>query len=76
MQTKIFEKRNITLPRGGGVLEVQMSEALEAIIRGHFDLQKDQSVNDDHVRMFIWAAVNNAVEKVEHEVENVAGNFI
>lgn len=72
MQVTLNEKRNIALPRGG-VLEVQMSDALSDKIKKHFGLTQEQTINDDHIRMFIWGAVNNAVEKVEHGVENVAG---
>ena len=72
MQDTLSETRNIALPRGG-VLEVKMSEALYGRIRNHFGLSFEQKVNDDHIRMFIWGAVNNAVEKAERGVKDAAG---
>ena len=61
-----MEVRNIKLPVGG-TLEIEMSEAFIDRIKKQFGLMDDERVTDDMVRMFVWGAVNTAVNKVEAE---------
>jgi hypothetical protein len=76
MEATIFnEIRNIKTPKGE-VLEVQMTGAFATAVRKHFNLSPDQRVEDDHVRMFVWGALNAALEKEEKKVdegERIAG---
>lgn len=60
-----FEVRTIELP--GGRLEVTMTEEFIEQLRKRFMLDPNQPVEDDHIRMFIWGAVNAAVKKVEKQ---------
>jgi hypothetical protein len=69
--TKVAEKRCITLPQGG-TLEVEMTSEFIAELRKHYQLSSDQAVDDDHVRMYVWGALNNAVDKAEREVKQDA----
>jgi len=66
------EKRRINLPKGG-LLEVQLTPEMLGRIRTHFGLLPGDVIHDDHVRMFVWNAVNNAVDKAEREVSNGSG---
>ena len=63
------ETRHITLPKGG-VLEIQMTQELLDRIKYQFGVDSTRSITDDHVRMFIWGTVNNAVDKAEQEAYN------
>ena len=68
METTIFnEVRNIKTPKGD-VLEVQMTAAFTNALRKHFNLSSDDRVEDDHVRMFVWGALNTALEKEERKI--------
>lgn len=58
------EIRFIKLPKGE-TLEVSMSQEFIDRLRLHYGLSPDQKVEDDHVRMYVWGAVNTAVEKAE-----------
>lgn len=58
------EVRHITLPKGG-TLEVAMTPEFVSVVRKHFNLGAYDIVEDDHVRMFIWGSVKNAVDKVD-----------
>jgi hypothetical protein len=73
MQGQFTEIRHISLPKGG-ILEVQLSPEMFGRIREHFGLFPGDVVDDDHVRMFFWNAVNNAVDKVEREVNDGRGS--
>lgn len=75
MENQFTEKRFINLPKGG-TLEVQMSPEIYGRIRNHFGMLYNDEVSDDHVRMFFWSAVNNAVDKVEREVSDGRGSEI
>jgi len=57
-------KKNIPLPRGGE-LEVEASPRFLEIVKQHFGLPTVLEVNDEHVRMYIWGAFKNAVDKAE-----------
>lgn len=72
MEQTFFEKRCIALPKGG-TLEVQMSPEISGRIKAHFGLPVHEAIHDDHIRMFFWSAVNTAVDKAEHEVNNERG---
>ena len=66
-EQQFIETRQISLPRGG-VLEVQMTQVMINKIRQHFSLGPAQYLEDDHVRMFFWGTVNDAVSKAEQGV--------
>ena len=57
-------KKNIALPKGG-TLEVDITPQFLEVVRKHFELSATSSVNDDHIRMYIWGAFKNAFEKAE-----------
>jgi hypothetical protein len=71
---KCMETRSIKLPVGG-TLEVEMSEAFIDRIKKQFGLMDDERVTDDMVRMFVWGAVNTAVNKVESNSEGTRSTF-
>lgn len=56
----------IDLPNGR-TLEVEMVPEFLKKIRFHFDLKDNETVTDDHIRMFIWGAFNTALEKSQLE---------
>jgi hypothetical protein len=60
-------KRNIPLPKGG-TLEVDITPQFLEVLRKHFNLSSTTGVNDDHIRMYVWGAFKNAIEKAEREV--------
>jgi len=64
--TDIIETRKIQTP--DGVLEVQMTQQFIDRAKQHFGLLASQSLEDDHVRMYVWGAVNTAVDKAEWEM--------
>lgn len=55
--------RVIDLPKGG-TLTVQLTQELMDQIRSTFNLG-NEPLSDDSIRMFLWGAVNNAIEKAE-----------
>jgi hypothetical protein len=57
-------KKYISLPKGG-ILEVDASPKFLEIVRKQFNLNAQQRVSDDHIRMYIWGAFNNAMDKAE-----------
>jgi hypothetical protein len=59
-----MEKLNIDLPAGGN-LEVHVTPDFITKIQLHFDLISPNEVTDDHIRMFIYGSVKNAVDKAE-----------
>ena len=66
-KSEIVEVRKITLPQGG-ILEVEMTQAFIDKLKQHYGLFGDQQLDDDHVRMYVWGAVNTAVNKAEREI--------
>lgn len=60
---ELNETRSISLP-SGGVLEVRMSPQFLSIVRKHFGIEE---VTDDHIRMFLWGAVDGAITKEERQ---------
>lgn len=63
-ETEFTEKKNILLPKGG-VLEVDVTQKFLDVVRAHFGVPADQTVSDDHVRMYVWGAFKNAIDKAE-----------
>ncbi len=59
-----MEKINVSLPQGGD-LEVHITPDFIAKIKEHFNLDSTESVSHDHIRMFIYGSVKNAVDKAE-----------
>jgi hypothetical protein len=57
-------KKTIKLPRGG-MLEVDVTPQFLQIVCDHFGLKEKSDVEDDHLRMYIWGAFKNAVDKAE-----------
>lgn len=55
---------NIVLPKGGS-LEVNVTEKFLEVVRMHFELPPNGNVSEDHVRMYIYGAFKNAVDKAE-----------
>lgn len=62
------EKRSIKLPKGE-VLEVELTEAFLERVRLQFNLSQTQKVEDDHIRMFFFGAVKNAIDAAEQEIK-------
>jgi len=65
-------KKNITLPRGG-ILEVDVTPQFLEIVQKHFQLSNLSSVDDEHIRMYIWGAFKNAIDKAEKMDDVYAG---
>ena len=59
-----MEKLNVDLPQGGN-LEVHVTPEFLSKIQVHFNLDSIDSVSHDHIRMFIYGSVKNAIDKVE-----------
>jgi hypothetical protein len=59
-------KKYIQLPKGG-TLEVEATPQFLSVVRAHFSIPEYQSVEDDHIRMYIWGAFKNAVDKAVKE---------
>jgi hypothetical protein len=64
--TTSFTKKNIALPKGE-VLQVDMSDRFFDVVKEHFALSSIDEVNDDHIRMYVWGALKNAIDKAEKE---------
>jgi hypothetical protein len=58
------ETRSIELPQGG-TLEITMGDKFNLVLRKHFNLSSDAKIEDDHIRMFLFGAVKNALDKAE-----------
>ena len=65
METEII-KNNIPLPKGGN-LEVDIKPKFLQVLREHFGLNSTDEVGNDHIRMYVWGAFKNAIEKLEKE---------
>lgn len=61
-----LEKRIIKLSRGN-TLEVTIHPGFLERVASHFMLNSISEVDDDHVRMYIFGAFKNAVDKIENE---------
>tara|TARA_R110001599_G_scaffold21341_4_gene80081 strand:+ start:1864 stop:2067 length:204 start_codon:yes stop_codon:yes gene_type:complete len=62
-----MEKRNIELPNGS-MLEVEATERFYEAIRFEYSLDKNATISDDHIRMFVYGTMNNAVAEAEKEI--------
>jgi len=62
--TQNMVKKNIQLPKGG-TLEVDVTPQFLEVVRSHFGLSTSHLVDDDYIRMYIWGAFKNAIEKAE-----------
>jgi hypothetical protein len=58
----LSSKRTIALPQGG-TLEVDMTPEFLSRVRAQFSLSSDAPIADDHIRMFVWGAVNSGLTK-------------
>lgn len=61
-----MEKRNIELPNGS-TLEVEATERFYEAIRFEYSLDKNAAISDDHIRMFVYGTMSNAVDAAEKE---------
>lgn len=59
-------RKNIALPKGG-TLEVDVTPQFLDVVCSHFKLSSTNSVSDEHIRMYVWGAFKNAIEKAERE---------
>lgn len=59
-------ERKLKLPNGQ-TLELAMSDEFVTKVRKHFDIPAGKAVTDDQLRMFVWGAMNTAVEKAEKQ---------
>ena len=66
METTGFIKKNIELP-SGGTLEVDLTDKFLEVVKTHFELASVKEVHDEHIRMYIWGAFKNAIDKAEKE---------
>lgn len=57
-------RKDIPLPRGG-TLEVDLSPQFLDVVAQHFQLSDVSLIDNDHVRMYIWGAFKNAIDKAE-----------
>lgn len=64
---ELIDKRIIELPRGEQ-LEVEMSQEFIDKLVIHYELESQSDLTDDHIRMFVWGSLNNAVQKAEQEL--------
>jgi len=62
-----MEKRNVTLPNGG-ILEIEATDRFYEAIRFEYKLDESTTITDDHIRLFVYGTMNNAVEKAEKEI--------
>jgi hypothetical protein len=69
-QMQVVEVRKIRT-RDGSVLEVSLTQKFIDVLRQHFGLLESQPVEDDHVRMYVFGAVNTAVNRAEKELSDV-----
>jgi len=48
-------------------LEVDVTPTFLNVVQKHFELSTLEQVEDDHIRMYIWGAFKNAIDKAENE---------
>lgn len=65
------DTRRIALPKGG-TLEVEMTTAFVDALRKHYGLDDAEKLDDDHVRMYVWGAVNTATDKAEKDAHGTS----
>lgn len=57
-------KKRIPLP-SGETLEVDVTDKFLEIVRRHFNVSTIENVSNDQIRMYVWGAFKNAVDKAE-----------
>lgn len=57
--------RNILLPNGS-TLEVTIKPGFLEKVASQFNLEEIKDVSDEHIRMYIFGAFKNAIDKVEN----------
>lgn len=60
-------KKMIPLPTGGE-LEVDLTPEFLQVVKQHFELSSTSDISNDHIRMFIWGAFKNAIDKAKKEL--------
>ena len=55
-------KKNILLPNNQ-TLEVECTNQFLSIVCSHFGLLSINDVKDDHIRLYVYGAFKNAIEK-------------
>lgn len=58
------EVRIVMLPRGG-TLELEIMPGFYDKLRAHFGMSSDTIIDDEHIRMFVFGAFKNAIDKAE-----------
>lgn len=66
MQANGMTRKNIQLPKGG-TLELDITPQFLDAVRSHFNIPDSQTVADDYIRMYIWGAFKNAIDKAERD---------
>jgi len=62
----IIETRSIATR--DGTLVIEMTQSFIDRVRSQFDLDADAVLTDDHLKLYVWGAVNNAVVKATNEL--------
>lgn len=57
----IVETRNIATR--DGVMTIEMTQSFIDRVRSQFDIDTATSPSDEHLKMYVWGAVNNAINK-------------
>ena len=56
VETRAIETR-------GGTLVIEMTQSFVDRVRSHFNVNPGAPLADDHLKMYVWGAVNSAVTK-------------
>lgn len=67
-ERKIVETRKISTPEG--ILEVEMTQEFIDRVKQHYGIFGNQPLEDEHVRRYVWKAVDTAVSKAERELKD------
>jgi hypothetical protein len=59
-----METRTIQLPKGGD-LEVQLTPKFLDLVAQAFEISSPAKVTDDHIRMYVYGAFKNALDKAQ-----------
>lgn len=65
IQNTAMTRKNIYLPKGG-ILEVDITPKFLDILCSHYNLSSQLLVDDDHIRMYVWGAFKNALDKAKN----------
>jgi hypothetical protein len=63
---EIIETKNVALPQGGA-LEIQLTQKMIDLIKAQFSLMPEESINDNHIKMFMLGTLKNAIENAEKD---------